>query len=61
MVRHHKQLTSVPDFSGAFLDDCSPATTLEYASSSENAERLWALSEKLIANAPTAKNVTSWW
>ncbi|KAF2014493.1 NAD(P)-binding protein [Aaosphaeria arxii CBS 175.79] len=34
--------------SGAFLDDCNVATPLAYASSQENAEELWALSEKIV-------------
>ncbi|CZR68243.1 related to retinol dehydrogenase 12 [Phialocephala subalpina] len=34
--------------SGAFLDDCSPAKTLDFASSLENAEKLWALSEEIV-------------
>ncbi|KAG4440420.1 hypothetical protein IFR05_004113 [Cadophora sp. M221] len=34
--------------SGAFLDDCSPSKTLEFASSLENAEKLWAFSEETV-------------
>ncbi|PVH86419.1 NAD(P)-binding protein [Cadophora sp. DSE1049] len=34
--------------SGAFLDDCKPSKALEYASSLDNAEKLWALSEKIV-------------
>ncbi|KAK0105969.1 hypothetical protein ONS95_004478 [Cadophora gregata] len=34
--------------SGAFLDDCNPAKALDYASSLENAEKLWALSEEIV-------------
>ncbi|KAH8598428.1 short-chain dehydrogenase [Bisporella sp. PMI_857] len=29
-------------------NDCNPAKTLDYASSLENAEKLWALSEKIV-------------
>ncbi|CAN9283350.1 unnamed protein product [Alternaria alternata] len=36
------------DFSGAFLDDCQVAKVLDYASSEDNAESLWNLSEKLV-------------
>ncbi|CAN9360627.1 unnamed protein product [Alternaria alternata] len=34
--------------SGAFLDDCQVARVLDYASSEDNAESLWALSEKIV-------------
>ncbi|KAL1610588.1 hypothetical protein SLS60_002258 [Paraconiothyrium brasiliense] len=34
--------------SGAFLDDCHTAEALVYASSEENAEKLWTLSEKIV-------------
>jgi hypothetical protein len=34
--------------SGAFLDDCNPTKALDYASSPENAEKLWALSEEIV-------------
>ena len=34
--------------SGMFMMDCQPKETYEYAESLEGAERLWALSEKLV-------------
>ncbi|CAI6335560.1 unnamed protein product [Periconia digitata] len=34
--------------SGAFLDDCQVAKALGYASSEENAEKLWSLSERIV-------------
>ncbi|CAN9292979.1 unnamed protein product [Alternaria alternata] len=36
------------NYSGAFLDDCQVAKVLDYASSEDNAENLWALSEKIV-------------
>ncbi|KAB2099364.1 hypothetical protein AG0111_0g12250 [Alternaria gaisen] len=36
------------DFSAAFLDDCQVAKVIEYASSEDNAESLWSLSEKIV-------------
>ncbi|RYN71621.1 hypothetical protein AA0117_g9430 [Alternaria alternata] len=36
------------NYSGAFLDDCQVAKVLDYASSEDNAESLWALSEKIV-------------
>ncbi|CAN9169869.1 unnamed protein product [Alternaria alternata] len=36
------------NYPGAFLDDCQVAKVLDYASSEDNAESLWALSEKIV-------------
>ncbi|CAN9171537.1 unnamed protein product [Alternaria alternata] len=36
------------NYSDAFLDDCQVAKVLDYASSEDNAENLWALSEKFV-------------
>ncbi|KAK8113119.1 NAD(P)-binding protein [Apiospora sp. TS-2023a] len=34
--------------SGSFVQDCKVGQALEYATDSENAQRLWALSEQLV-------------
>ncbi|KAH8807555.1 hypothetical protein F5884DRAFT_752140 [Xylogone sp. PMI_703] len=39
---------ALEEFSGAYLDDCNPAKATPEATSPENAEKLWKLSEKLV-------------
>lgn len=36
------------DDTGAYMEDCAVKTARDYATSLENAERLWRLSEKLV-------------
>jgi hypothetical protein len=47
MLRHraYEDTTAI---SGAFLDNSKAAEVLDFASSPENAEKLWALSEEII-------------